>query len=98
MSTRYDEKQKFFTDVTPKEATPVLVQTLTHRIRGKFHIHPGKRLLDEINISGQFNAITNARIFDHTGKELYRCSFMALNRNQIIWIIPEDELQMKEGS
>ncbi len=98
MSTRFDEKGKYFTSVISKDATPVLVQTLTHRIRGNFHVHPGIRLLDEVNNSEQFNAITDARIFDHAGKELYRCSFMALNRNQIIWIIPDKELQMKEGS
>jgi hypothetical protein len=92
MSIRYDDKGKYFSDIVSKDAFPVLVQTLTHRIRGNFHVHPGKRFKDEINTAEKFNAITDARVFDHSGKELYRTKFLALNQDQIIWIIPEDEL------
>ena len=96
MSIRFDEKGKFFTDVISKEAIPVIIQTLTHRIQGNIHLRPGERLKDEINQFEIFNAITEAKIFDHSGKELYRSDFLALNRDHIIWILPEDQLQEKE--
>ena len=96
MSIRFDEKGKYFTDVVSKESFPVIIQTLTQCIRGQFHVRPGKRLIDEINHSELFTAITKVTIFDHSGKELYRCDFLALNRDQIIWVLPESELQKKE--
>ena len=96
MSVRFDDKGKFFTDIVSKESFPVIIQTLTQRIRGQYHIRPGKRLIDDINHSDLFTAITKAIILDHSGNEIFRCDFLALNQNQIIWILPEDELQKKE--
>jgi hypothetical protein len=92
MSIRFDEKGKFFTDVISKEAVPVVIQTLTHRVQGLIHIKPGERLKDEINQSEAFFAVTEAKIFDHTGKRLYSCDFMAINRDHIIWLLPEDQI------
>ena len=89
MSIRFDEKGKFFTDFVSKEAVPVMIQTLTHRVKGNIHIHPGERLKDEINQTEPFFALTEATIYDHGGKVLYRCDFLALNREHVIWILPE---------
>ena len=95
MSIWFDEKGKFFTDVISKEAIPVIIQTLTHRVQGCIYVRPGQRFKDEINQSELFIAITEATIFEHSGKELYRCDFLALNRDQIIWMLPQDQLQNK---
>jgi hypothetical protein len=92
MSIRFDEKGKFFTDVISKEAVPVIIQTLTHRIHGQVHIRPDERLKDEINQGDSFLAVTEATVFDRTGNKLYRGDFMAINREHIIWLLPEDQL------
>jgi hypothetical protein len=92
MSIRFDEKGKFFTDFVSKESVPVIVQTLTHRVKGNIHIRPGERLKDEINQGEPFFAVTEATIYDHGGKVIYRSDFLALNREHIIWIIPEDQM------
>lgn len=92
MSIRFDEKGKFFTDVISKEAVPVIIQTLTHRIHGQVHIRPDERLKDEINQGDSFLAVTETTVFDRTGNILYRGDFMAINREHIIWLLPEDQL------
>jgi hypothetical protein len=91
MSIRFDEKGKFFTDVVSKEAVPVIVQTITHQVRGMLHIRPEERLSDEINQGDRFFAITEATILDASGNELYRCDFFTINRDHIIWILPENQ-------
>ena len=96
MSIRFDDKGKFFTDVISKEAVPVIIQTLTHRIQGQVHIRPGERLKDEINQGEAFFAVTEAAVFDHAGKQLYRCDFLAINREHIIWLLPEDQMTPTE--
>lgn len=98
MSIRFDEKGKFFTDVVSKETVAVIIQTLTHRIRGNIHIRPGERLKDEITRSEGFFAITDATVFDHAGKELHRGDFIAVNRDHIVWILPEDQVVIKTNS
>lgn len=96
MSIRFDDKGKFFTDVISKEAVPVIIQTLTHRIQGQVHIRPGERLKDEINQGEAFFAVTEATVYDHSGKKLYRCDFLAINREHIIWLLPEDQMMSFE--
>ena len=97
MSIRFDEKGKFFTDVISKESVPVIIETPTSRIRGFIHIRPGERLKDELNQAEPFFAMTEATVFDMGGNEIYRCDFMALGREHIIWILPEDQLVKNEN-
>ena len=95
MSIWFDEKGKFFTEVVSKEPVAVIIQTLTNRIHGRMHVRPDQRLKDEINQSELFGAVTDATIFDHSGKELFSCNFLALNHEHIVWIFPEDQLKSK---
>lgn len=97
MSIYFDEKGKFFTELVSKESVPVIIQTLTHRIQGLIHVRPGERLKDEINQADIFFAVTQAKVFDLAGHELYHCEFLALNREHIVWILPEDELVHSES-
>jgi Family of unknown function (DUF6812) len=97
MSIHFDEKGKFFTDVISKESVPVIVETPTSRIQGFIHIRPGTRLKDEINQAEPFFAVTEATIFDIKGKEIYRCDFLAISREHIVWILPEDQLVKNEN-
>jgi Family of unknown function (DUF6812) len=93
MTIRFDEKGKFFTDVVKKEAIQVIIQTPTNIIRGKIHVLPGDRIKDEINRMDDFFALTEATVYNLDSKELYRGKFLAMNRERIIWILPESELE-----
>ncbi len=95
MSIWFNEKGKFFTEVIPKEMVEVIMQTTTNRIQGSVHVRPDQRLKDEINQSELFVAVTNATIFDQSGKEIYTCGFLAVNREHIVWLFPEDQLENK---
>jgi hypothetical protein len=92
MNAQFDEKGKIFTNVISKLPIPVTIQTTTHRIHGELYVRPEERLMDELNSSGQFLAVTNATIFDTESHELYRCSFLTLSLRQIVWLIPDNEL------
>jgi len=93
MSIHYDDKGKFYTDVITKEAVAVLIQTPTNRIQGNIYVRPGERIKDQINQEETFLAITEAILYDLTGAELYRSSFLLVNREYLIWLLPEDQLQ-----
>jgi hypothetical protein len=97
MTIRFDEKGKFFTDVISKESIPVIIQTPTNRITGNIHVRPGERLKDTINQSEPFFAITEAVILEPNGQVAYKCEFMAISRDHIIWLIPQDELLTAAG-
>jgi hypothetical protein len=93
MINEFDDKGKIFTNVISKKPVPAMVQTLTHRIHGEVYVRPSERLKDELNRSEKFIAITKAVVYDLEGKEMYRSEFLTLNREQIIWLIPDHELQ-----
>jgi hypothetical protein len=98
MFVPFDEKGKIFTNVVAKKPAVVVLQTTTNFIRGKIHIRPDERIKDAVNQPEIFLAVTEAIIYDNQMKELYRCNFLAVNRDQIVWIIPEVEIESLEGS
>jgi hypothetical protein len=91
MSIRYDEKGKFFTDVITKDAVSSNIQTLVSRVEGNVHVRLNERVKDELNRGEQFLAITDAKIFNMQGQKLYEAEFMLINRDHVIWIVPDDE-------
>jgi len=92
MITEFDDKGKIFTNVINKKPVPAVVQTLTHRIHGEVHVRPSERLKDELNRSEKFVAITHAVVYDTRGQEIYRCDFLTLNRDHIVWLIPDEDI------
>jgi len=92
MNAQFDEKGKIFTNVISKKPVPVTIQTTTHRIHGELYVRPEERLKDELNNSEQFLAMTNAVVYDVEGHEIYHCSFITLSLGQIVWLIPDAEL------
>jgi len=92
MSTLYDDKGKFFTTVISKKPVPVIIETTKGRIEGFFHIRPEDRIKDELNRSENFVAITDAHMISPDGQVQFRCNFICLNRDQIIWIVPTAEI------
>jgi hypothetical protein len=97
MAIRFDEKGKYFSDVIPKETMPVVIQTLTHRVEGKFHVGSGIRLKEELNNPESFLAITDATVYSDSGVQLYQSNFLVVNRDQIVWVIPTAELEISRG-
>ena len=92
MGTRYDEKGKIFTDVVPKEPVRVVIQTTTmQRIQGNVFVRPDERVKDELNHDERFLAVTEARVYDHYGNLIQQCAFIAVNRDQIAWLIPQEK-------
>ena len=84
-----DEKGKVFTDVVTKLPVSVIVQTVTHQLRGKIHIRLDERLKTEIDRDEPFLAMTDVVILDQVGKTVQRADFLAVRRGQIVWIMEE---------
>ena len=91
MTIEYDEKGKFYTDVVKKLPMSVVIQTAIHLVRGSVHVREGERLKNELERDDMFVAVTNATVYNADDKVLFTAPFMALQRAQIIWIMPVDE-------
>jgi len=92
MVTSFDEKGKIFTQVVRKQPTQVTIQTLDYQIRGQVHVHPDSRLKDEIEREEHFVALTDVTIHDKSGALVMRTAFIAVNKAQIIWIVPDEDI------
>ncbi len=91
MTIHYDDKGKYFTDIVTKNDVSAIIQTLTHRIHGRIHVRQGTRLLDELNNANQFLPITDAVVLTGDGEEDHKSEFITLNRDHIVWILPQEE-------
>lgn len=92
MVTQYDEKGKIFTQIVSKEPIRVTIQTAQGLIRGSIHVRPNERTKDELNGEDRFLAVTDAVIYNNEDREISRARFLVVNINQIIWVIPEEEV------
>ncbi len=93
MVTQYDDKGKIFTQVVSKRPVSVIVQTTLQRIQGTLHVRPSERIIDELNMSQKFVALTDGQILDQSGAVLHQFAFLSVNLEQIVWVIPADELK-----
>ena len=94
----YDEKGKVFTDIVSKVAIQATVQTTTHLMRGQLHVRRDQRLKDELDHSEKFLALTDVSILGPDGQSLFQASFVAVQRAQIVWVIPEQNKDEGMGS
>ncbi len=92
MYSSFEEKGKIFTQVISKIPVNVIVQTPTQRILGEVHLRQDERLIDMLNQMHGFLAMTNVTILDQQGQPLYRCNFLPISTQHIIWILPGDEI------
>jgi len=97
MVTQFDDKGKIFTQVISKKPIAVVIQTSEHLIRGIIHVRPTERVIDELNHSQPFLAVTAAEVLGADGSAAYSSNFLTLNVNHIIWIIPLDEINEQDG-
>lgn len=90
MVTEFDEKGKFFTKVVTKQPIAVVIQLVDYRVKGNIHVRPEQRVKNALDEDETFLAVTEATIFDGKREELFSTSFMAVNRDHILWIIPQE--------
>jgi len=90
MTIEYDEKGKFYTDVVKKLPISAVIQTSTHLVRGLIHVRHGERLKGELERDEKFLAVTHATIHGSDDKILFTSPFIALQRSQIVWLLPVD--------
>jgi hypothetical protein len=91
MVTQYDDKGKIFTQVISKEPVLVSIQTTKNLIRGIIHVRRDSRIKDELNSQEKFVAVTDVTVFNSQDEELYRCEFLVLNVEQIVFVVPEED-------
>ena len=91
MVTQYDEKGKVFTQVVSKEPVRVTIQTTRNTIEGMIHVRQDTRVKDELNNQETFLAVTGATVFNDQREAIFRSEFLIVNRDQIIWLIPEED-------
>jgi hypothetical protein len=98
MTIEYDEKGKFYTDIVKKLPVSVVIQTTAHLVRGFVHVREGERLKNELERPEMFLAVTNASVYGSDDKIVFTVPFMAIQRAQIVWIMPVDEDSQKDLS
>jgi hypothetical protein len=96
MSFRIDAKGKRYTNVVSKTPLQTVIQTANQRIVGFVHLKKGERLIDELNKQDQFIAVTDAEIFSISTEKIFNSNFLVVNRDMVIWIMPEEEIIQEE--
>jgi hypothetical protein len=85
-----------FSERIEKEAVAVIIRTGPDFILGYAHIRPSIRFIDTLMNAEKFLAITHAVVYDNLGKVLFRTNFLSLNRDEITYIIPRNEMPDQE--
>jgi len=98
MTIEFDDNGKFFTNIVSKTPVPALIQTVTHRIHGNIHISQDRRIKDELDLPEKFIAVTNAVIYASDGQVLYQAGFLAVQRDEIVWVLPDSEITVSQKS
>lgn len=73
---------------TQDERTEVIILTGDYRINGKISLAPGSRITDFILASEEFVVVTEAEVMNQDGNVMLTASFMNVNREKIVAIMP----------
>lgn len=92
MAAQIEGQEEFSSQYVAKKPTSVTIQTIDHRLHGDVHVGLGKRLKDELDGGLQFLPVTNVLVYGENGEILYRTHFLLINRNQLVWILPDEDL------
>ncbi len=98
MTIEYDDKGKRFTDIVTKRPVYATLQTTRHLMRGYIHVRRDQRIKDELDLDDRFIAVTDVSILGEDGQVLYQAPFLAINRTQIIWVLPEQKQNGEDAS
>jgi hypothetical protein len=92
MAAQIEGQEAVSSNYISKKSTPVIIQTSNHRLHGNVHVGLGKRLKDELDGGLQFLPVTNVVVYGKDGETLYRTHFLLINREQLVWILPDEDL------
>jgi hypothetical protein len=67
-------------------------------MRGYIHVRRDQRIKDELDLDDRFIAVTDVSILGEDGQVLYQAPFLAINRAQIIWVLPEQKQNGENAS
>ena len=95
MPHKYDQSLSQLTSHAHTEAIPVIIQTEHAVILGLIHVTPMVRVLDKLINPEKFIAVTDVVLYDKWGDVRFRTNFLALNKEQIEYIVPRDEIVAK---
>ena len=98
MTISYDDKGKIYTNVISKEAVETRIQTTTHLIEGQIHVRLDCRIKDELELDEPFLAVTNGRVYNAEHKLLFSTKFIAVRRDQIVWVVPVTDIESESQS
>ncbi len=68
--------------------TQVVILTRVYRIEGEIDLLPGSRLTDFMNGANSFVVVTEAKVTDHTGKDILTGDFINVHVRNIEIILP----------
>jgi hypothetical protein len=91
MTIEVDDKGKVYTDVVRTQVVRATLQTVSHLMQGNVHVRIDERLKDELNRREPFLALTEVEVTGPGGHVLFRAPFLAINRDQIVWVMPAAE-------
>jgi len=98
MTIEYDEKGKIFTDIVSKISITVTLQTTIHMVRGRMHVRRDQRVKDELDLNENFLALTDVHILGSDGQTLFQSPFLAVRREHIVWVIPDQKHEEEQTS
>jgi hypothetical protein len=98
MTIDFDLKGKIYTDIVPKQALNCRIMTTSHLIEGEVHVRTSGRIKDELDNPEAFLPVTHAVVLGPARQVLFRTAFIAVRRDQVIWITPLDEIHEEESS
>lgn len=78
-----------------QESTEVLILTSTYAVEGRIALLPGSRLTDYVRQSGEFIAVTDVKVSDLRGNELFRSSFIDIGKSHIVVVSPLNTVSKK---
>ncbi len=93
MTIKFDDKGKFFTDIISKEPVKARIQTVMQLIEGELHVRHNIRVKDELDLDEPFLAVTNAKVFNSSMEESFHTKFIAIRRDQIVWITVIEDIE-----
>ncbi len=91
MAIGSDGNGKMDTNTNSKTPVAVMIQTRTHRIHGIINLRQEQQIMVELDLPEKFLAVTDAVIYLPDGHILYQTKFLAVQKDEIIWVMPDSE-------
>ena len=77
--------------------TRVVILTGHYRILGEISLMPGARMTDFLDESREFFAVTDAEVWDLSGRRIVAAKFLDVHRSHIEVMVPESDVIQGAG-